>query len=201
MAEVKWDIAGFMADIDAATEVGLDRGALAVQQRAQLNLGRVGTPTSKTEAANVGRARSILGSGAGRFTRLSKASGRVKDAARKVAALNRLGGLVDPAGGMPRRRTGRLASSMTFDAPKSKVRRIGPDASVPYAAIHEFGGVITPKVAKFLKFVVGGKFVQAKRVVIPPRPYMRPSLDQSRGRILEEFAKPVEQVFPREISQ
>lgn len=40
-----------------------------------------------------------------------------------------------------------------------------------YAAIHQFGGVITPKTKKALKFQIGGKFVTVKKVVIPPRPF------------------------------
>lgn len=199
MARTKWDIERFKRELDEATEAGLDRGASVVQDQAQANLSRPGAPTSKTEAKNLSRAESILSSGAGRYSRLSRASGGVKDAARKALSLRRSGGLVDPPGGMPRRRTGRLRGSIVVDAPKARLRRIGPDASVPYAAIHEFGGVIVPKVAKYLKFVVGGRFVQTKRVVIPPRPYMRPSLDQAKSKVLEEFAKPVELVFPREV--
>ena len=44
--------------------------------------------------------------------------------------------------------------------------------NVKYAAIHQFGGVITPKKAKVLLFSVGGKKVGAKKVTIPARPFI-----------------------------
>lgn len=52
------------------------------------------------------------------------------------------------------------------------------------ARIHEFGGVITPKRAKFLHFFVDGDEVFAKRVVIPARPWLRPAIDQNGPAIL-----------------
>lgn len=45
-------------------------------------------------------------------------------------------------------------------------------AMLPYAAIHQFGGVIRPKGAKALVFRLGGRLVRAKKVTIPARPYL-----------------------------
>jgi phage gpG-like protein len=43
---------------------------------------------------------------------------------------------------------------------------------MPYAAIHQFGGVIVPKNAKALRFKLpSGQWVTVKKVVIPPRPF------------------------------
>jgi phage gpG-like protein len=42
----------------------------------------------------------------------------------------------------------------------------------PYAAIHQFGGIIRAKNGGYLKFQVGGKWIYAKQVTMPPRPYM-----------------------------
>lgn len=42
----------------------------------------------------------------------------------------------------------------------------------PYAAIHQFGGTITPKTGKFLVFNIGGRKVFAKKVTMPARPYL-----------------------------
>ncbi|WP_150526275.1 phage virion morphogenesis protein [Roseibium sediminis] len=45
-------------------------------------------------------------------------------------------------------------------------------AAWEYAHVHQFGAVIKPKTAKALGFHVGGKFVRAKKVVIPARPFV-----------------------------
>jgi phage gpG-like protein len=47
---------------------------------------------------------------------------------------------------------------------------------VVYAAIHEYGGIITPKRAKVLRFEIGGKVIFSKYVVIPARPYFAPGI-------------------------
>lgn len=41
-----------------------------------------------------------------------------------------------------------------------------------YAGIHQFGGDIVPKSKNALAFTVGGDFVLAKKVTMPPRPYV-----------------------------
>lgn len=69
---------------------------------------------------------------------------------------------------------------------------IGTD--LKYAPVHEFGATITPKKAKTLAFKVNGKWVFAKRVVIPKykgRGYFNPAFQEAR-----KFAK---QVFKTEI--
>lgn len=76
------------------------------------------------------------------------------------------------------------------------VGEIGPQG-VPYAAIHEFGGVtkphrITPRGAKVLAFQMNGKDTFAKYVnhpgsTIPARPYLRPALAAKQDEILKTF--------------
>lgn len=66
--------------------------------------------------------------------------------------------------------------------------RIG--TNLVYAAIHEFGGIITPKNGEFLVFEVEGfggwtDKVFARQVEIPARPYLRTAADTKRG---EAFA-------------
>lgn len=58
-----------------------------------------------------------------------------------------------------------------------------------YAAIHEWGWVITPKRAKYLTFKVNGKRVRTKRVVIPARPFMGPALRENTKNIINIFNK------------
>ena len=59
--------------------------------------------------------------------------------------------------------------------------KVGP--KVKYGGIHEFGGTITPKRKKFLRFQVEGKVIFTKKVTIPARPYMAPSLEKNREAI------------------
>jgi len=58
---------------------------------------------------------------------------------------------------------------------------------VIYAAIHEFGGVITPRSKKYLAFQVDGQWVYTKKSVIPARPYLRPAVDNN----LEEIKQAI----------
>ncbi|MGR3484065.1 MAG: phage virion morphogenesis protein [Paracoccaceae bacterium] len=58
-------------------------------------------------------------------------------------------------------------------------------SSLVYAAIHQFGGTIRPKNASRLVFTVGGRKVFAKKVTIPPRPYIGIS-DENRRDIVED---------------
>ncbi|MBF0424814.1 MAG: phage virion morphogenesis protein [Magnetococcales bacterium] len=41
-----------------------------------------------------------------------------------------------------------------------------------YGPIHQFGGTITPKSAKSLRFPIGERIAHAQRVTIPARPYL-----------------------------
>jgi phage gpG-like protein len=61
--------------------------------------------------------------------------------------------------------------------------------NLKYAAIHEYGWIITPKKWKYLVFQKGGKTIFAKKVRIPKRPYLRPALADSQSKIREYFAK------------
>ena len=45
-------------------------------------------------------------------------------------------------------------------------------SNLPYAAIHQLGGVIKAKAAKALQFFVGNQFVSVKQVEMPARPYL-----------------------------
>jgi len=64
---------------------------------------------------------------------------------------------------------GHLRDSITHEADGETVR-VG--TNVVYAAIHQFGGEITPKRGSHLVFKVGDGFVRVSRVEIPARPYL-----------------------------
>lgn len=84
------------------------------------------------------------------------------------------------------------------------VGEIGPQG-IPYAAIHEFGGVtkphrIEPRNAKILAFQMGGspvfaRFVNHPGSRIPARPYLRPALAAKQDEIMKTFGVFLIQVF------
>lgn len=65
---------------------------------------------------------------------------------------------------------GGLQGSITYQVQGPTSVLIGTNK--PYAAIHQFGGVIKPQRAKSLVFRLGGRTVRAKQVKIPARPYL-----------------------------
>ena len=56
---------------------------------------------------------------------------------------------------------------------------VSPDGRV-YAAIHQFGGKITPKNANRLVFQLGNRLAFARSVTIPARPYLGISAEDER---------------------
>lgn len=60
-------------------------------------------------------------------------------------------------------------------------------SGVVYARIHEYGGIIVPRTKKVLHFVINGEDIFTTLVVMPARPYMRPALDEEKGRLPKEL--------------
>ena len=84
-------------------------------------------------------------------------------------------------------KTGHLRRGITLEAIDDFAVKVGVDlATVPYARIHEFGGVIKPKNGKYLVFEINGQKVFAKSVTMPARPYLRPALHDNRDAVRKE---------------
>ena len=58
-------------------------------------------------------------------------------------------------------------------------------SAIPYARIHEFGGEIKAKRAKFLRFKIGNRWISKKSVTIPERSYLRSALKDLEPKIRE----------------
>ncbi|MDO9745914.1 phage virion morphogenesis protein [Glaesserella parasuis] len=65
--------------------------------------------------------------------------------------------------------SGDLRSSITAESNNDK-SIVGSNKT--YAAIHQFGGVITPKKGKYLVFKIGDRWVMTDKVEIPARPFL-----------------------------
>jgi phage gpG-like protein len=93
-----------------------------------------------------------------------------------------------------KRRTGRLSRSVHsefigLNTPQVK-GVVG--TNVIYARIHEYGGVIEARNAAYLKFQVGGRWVQKKSVVMPERSFLRSALKDKAPKILSDIRAAVE---------
>lgn len=138
--------------------------------------------------------------------RFDGASARLKDELRRAMTriTLRLQAYVKTeklSGQVLNRRTGTLSRSITSKVEESGASIVGivgtNSGTVPYAAIHEFGGrtkphVIMPKNKQALKFIKGGKTIFAKKVnhpgsKFPVRSYLRSSLQESRGAIRDDL--------------
>lgn len=71
--------------------------------------------------------------------------------------------------GQPLLDTGRLRNSISGRANGAVSFVVG--TNVKYARLHNFGGTVTAKSGKSLRFKVGSRWVFAKSVTIPPRPF------------------------------
>lgn len=88
-------------------------------------------------------------------------------------------------------RSSNLRNSITYqvnDTGSSIEGIVGTNKrAIPYAAIHEFGGVIAAKRAKYLRFKIGNKWISKKTVIMPERSYLRTSLKDMEPKIKEKI--------------
>jgi len=125
-------------------------------------------------------------------------------------------------------KTGTLRKSIHMETAKktkeSIVIEVGTD--LEYAAIHEFGGTITPKNSKFLAIPIGNlkgsprkhklrvaqtlkgqyilvddsgkaQYLLRRSVTISPRPYLRPALDENEHEIKKRIRDELRRVFEK----
>ena len=86
-------------------------------------------------------------------------------------------------GGQTLRDTGRLHNSIVAQVVGN---RIIVGTNVKYAPILHFGGTIKPKSGKYLTFRTPmGGWVKVKAVIIPPRPFLGISVDDSQEILFE----------------
>lgn len=111
---------------------------------------------------------------------------------------------IDPSRSGLHNRTGMLRNSISLrrfyqlEPGGEGVAVIGAgNKGVPYAAIHEYGGTIKPKVQKYLRFKIGERWITKKVVVIPARPYLQPAVDVKT----QEFGTYVQDALDRIVSQ
>jgi len=88
--------------------------------------------------------------------------------------------------------TGNLMSSIntTLEKSDSTSAEVAVGPTVIYGRIQELGGVIKPVTAKRLHWVdEGGKHHTALSVTLPPRPYLRPAVDDHEPQIIKAVSE------------
>lgn len=78
--------------------------------------------------------------------------------------------------------------------PVPVIGRFFPEPVLKYAHVHEIGMVIRPRRGKYLKFRVGGKFVQVAQVRIPARPVWAESAKTIAPAVNARFAEAIERM-------
>ena len=96
--------------------------------------------------------------------------------------------------------TGHLRRSIATEVRDSGGNVVGVVGSnLKYARIHEQGGTIVPKKAKYLKFLhkAAGHWVSLKRVEIPARPYLSTALADEASEVLKILGLKVFALFQK----
>lgn len=115
---------------------------------------------------------------AAKQTRSSARAG-MQEAVLLVASTAKQGYLSGPRPGRLGVVTGRLRSSIATEVKGSGAVLQGiVGSNVKYARIHELGGTILPKTARYLKFFyeAAGHWVTLRRVEMPARPFLSTAL-------------------------
>ncbi len=112
-----------------------------------------------------------------------KLSGAQMEAALMAGALP----IMNAAKANAPKRTGTLARSIHVLSQSPEQVEVG--TNLEYAAPQEFGAVIAPVNAQYLRFEAGGEVVFTRGpVYIPAQPYMRPAFEAERGAAIREVA-------------
>lgn len=117
-------------------------------------------------------------------------------------------------------KSGLLRKSVKYSEPikEGETWRETISTNTIYARIHEYGGIIRPKVKKFLRFKVlssmrfmskkgarlknpvgNYKWIMTKKVTIPARPFMRPALEDrgNKERVVDILKEKVEEALEK----
>ena len=89
------------------------------------------------------------------------------------------------------RDTGALQQSIQITQTGDDSFEIGTD--LIYGPVQEYGAVIKPRNAAALRFMIGSQVVFAKKVVIPPSPYINPTFEQDTPDAEDAFQREFEQ--------
>lgn len=94
------------------------------------------------------------------------------------------------SGQVLKRKTGKLAQSVNYKYNNDWSISVG--SNLIYAAIHEYGGVIYPRTARYLSFPVEGGWVMTTKVTMPKRPWLSPAvqdiINTYRGQVIIDRA-------------
>jgi phage gpG-like protein len=86
--------------------------------------------------------------------------------------------------------TGNLRRSIQSGVDKFGGNVVGwLSSETKYSAIHEFGGVIKPKVKDYIRFRIQGKWKTVREVVIPQRSFLEKPMQDNMDKMVEIIEK------------
>jgi HK97 gp10 family phage protein len=97
--------------------------------------------------------------------------------------------------------TGNLLNNWSVESDGDEAAIVGTDT--PYAAIHEFGGLIAPKdPSGWLRFQTGdGAWHSVKAVHMPARPYARPAIDHHKDDVARAVGDSLRKSIERNVKK
>lgn len=125
-----------------------------------------GRPTKWQKRSPISQANLAIGAQeqAAKTKRYAKAKARGRASILRRASLRMMGNKILS-------QTGDLKKSIAWEAGETQVK-VGPAGNVPYARIHQLGGVIRSKSKKALFVPCGKRVLRLRSVRIPARPYL-----------------------------
>ncbi len=97
-----------------------------------------------------------------------------------------------------KRSAGKLRQSITAPPVRALVGLVKIGTSVPYARIQEFGGTITARTAKYLRFqTYDGAWHRVKSVILKPKLYVTKGFDNALPKVEKIFSDVVEKWIRR----
>lgn len=69
--------------------------------------------------------------------------------------------------------------------------------NVEYAGVHEYGATIKAKNKPYLRFNIGGRWVQKKSVTIPARPFLSTGIQERESNYSAALSKAIEEAWSK----
>jgi len=114
---------------------------------------------------------------------LARLDTMLRQAGETIVGISREDYLSGPRPEKLGRISGDLARSVLYRISGSSVQ-VG--SNLPYAPVHEYGATIVPVRARALVFkTLDGAWHSAQKVVIPPRPFLAPALNDAMPSVIE----------------
>jgi len=95
-------------------------------------------------------------------------------------------------------RSGKLKGSIESEVTQTTNTVTGSlFTDVIYGPTHELGATIFPRKRRYLVFKIGDRWIRARKVKIPAKPFLRPSVESSIEKMEEFIGKKIKEISDR----